>query len=256
MNTEVLEQLKTSYNAQRQMAELEPKKEELTRNVEAAEQIWLTLTEELARRERSLVTRLKIRMGQTVPDLEELRADVTCAQQRLELAKAQLEACNKIRTQAMSRFMRAPSLTILKRRAKEDPETARAFALMEIRFCAEKVLPLLEKNYRAWEEYLTIIPQGVILEGVVQSEYNRIYDAVLKAPEACLPLLDRIREAAEILKEPFTVRYYFQDSKAFMRDHTKGLDNKKAEIAMPQIETQKSDIQHLLNWINRKYPGF
>lgn len=256
MNMEVLEQLRTSYNAQREMAELEPKKEELTRNVEAAEQIYLTLTEELARRERNLVTRLKIRMGQTIPDLEQLRADITYAQQRLEQAKEQLEACNKIRTQAMSRFMRAPSLAILKRRAKEDPETAIAFAAMEIDFCAMKLQPLLDKTYQAWEEYLTIIPQGVILEGVEQSEYNRIYGAVMTTPEACLPLLARIQEAAQILKEPFTVRYYFCDHKAFMHDHTKGLDNKKAEIAMPQIKTQKSDVQYLLKQVNRKYPAF
>lgn len=251
MENETVQQLRSYYSLTRKNAALNREDAALKALADAAEAVWLTISADLDARKSGMGHMLRQLFKKADPELEALEADARDAEARYLKIKADYQRCHQELAANRTKRLLLPSLSILKRRAMADPETAKAYAVMEVRFCVEQVNPILEEILRALKEYLDLVPNGNFREGIEQSRYNHIYGDLMKLPEQSLPWLTRIGEALEILHAPFHIKEYFHSSKTFFTDATRrGNQNERTRDAIRQVETQKSMIETSLRFID------
>jgi len=249
MQHEVLEQLKARYALEREMQSLDNQIPELEQEVESSENIFLVLVDAMTARERNLIVILKKLFGKIDDELAELVEEATLAEEQMDQAAEALEACRNARKEARSRLASLPSVATLRARAKKDPETSRAFADLDIRYCVEQLLPLMDENIRIIKEYRDCLPHLHDRENFSQSEANRIYKAVVEAPNPSLPLLARLELGAEMIGAEFRVMAYYAHAKEFFLGNflVATSDERKCEIALKEIDAQKRQIKYVIS---------
>ncbi len=243
MDNELLQQVKSFYDLEGQIKVLRKQEAELTERVEGAEAVLSTLSWELSDRENSIGAKLKKLLKKDDPELDALRDDVRQAEHQLSKVQNELAACKQELAAANSKKIRLPMLTTLRRRAQQDPETAKAFGKLELKCCVEQVNPLLDANRQALRELADFYREHKLEKPFPQTEFNRLFNGTIAAAEACMVYLTRIETVLEGLKCPHSFKPYYYHYKDFLWDAGNGPDiEDRAKTAMQQIKAEKDGL--------------
>ena len=91
-------------------------------------------------------------------------------------------------------------------------ENRREWAALERKLCAEALLPLLEQTEAALEDYRRLLRGELTAAG---ERYEQATNHIFCA-ENCTHWLRRLKNAGEILEEPFDAGGYFENPAAFI----------------------------------------
>lgn len=99
--------------------------------------------------------------------------------------------------------------------ALREASDGKDWAALEAKFCAEALLPLLEKNYQALLEYRSLL-QGSRLEILTIEKQQEISAGPNIWGEKCRPLMQRLKAALDILQIPFEPGAYYRSPTAYI----------------------------------------
>lgn len=241
----ILEQQQARYDLERKLHTLQLREEELAREVESSENIFMTLFDAMTEYEHSLACKMKKLLRKPDPELEELRSDTTLAESQLKQAEDELEACRKEKAKTAAQLVKLPSFALLWIRAKKEPDIIKIFAEGEARYCAERLIPLMEVNRQVLRELADFLRENERAVPFPQSEFNRLFDQSIAAGEACRPYLARFENAMDYFQNLFfSVKEYYYDPKDFIWNAKNGPSfHDRAAAAMKQVKSQKESIE-------------
>ena len=137
-----------------------------------------------------------------------------------------------------------PAMDALRERAVSCPETAGLWAKLEAKYCAELVLPLLDATEEALEDYRQQLRGNKMGEIVTPEQGQEIGTAHIDRAKQCMPALNRLKAAMELLGQPFEIGGYFESPAGFIVSaaarHNR-LD--RANLALDQIAAIRKQIK-------------
>lgn len=118
-----------------------------------------------------------------------------------------------------------------------------AWASLEAAFCAEALQPLLEENRKALLDYRSLI-QGNHPEILSPYQQQEICVEPNLRAEKCLPYLQRLKEAREILGNPLEPGSYYDSPAAFLVAPA-AIHNRRDRInqALAQVEALQKKLK-------------
>lgn len=134
--------------------------------------------------------------------LREAEGKHTSLLQEQERLKAELEQTEK-------ELSSLPSAEDLRRQAEP-----KAWAVLEAAYCAEALLPLLEENHEALLEYRKVLRGEYPVLSL--EERQELCAEPNVCAERCLPWLERLGEALEILETPLDLGGYYASPAAYV----------------------------------------
>lgn len=147
---------------------------------------------------------------------EALRRAVNAAQSVLESLEREKESLSAQERQLETERSSLPDAATLRDRALEQPDSAQRWAALEAKYCAEALRPLLEKTEAALEDYRALLRGQRSGEIISHEERHEIGTAYIGWTNQCLPLLQRLKQAADILKQPVEIGRYFENPSGFL----------------------------------------
>lgn len=173
--------------------------------------------------------------------------------QNTSRAKAALEALAREQEQLLHRqnLLREeetalPSGQELKEAALEQPETASLWAREEIRLCAGLLLPLLEGNLEALEEYRQQLRGNRAGEILSQEQLHEIGTAHIRWASRSAQLLTRLKDAMAVLEMPFVLDGYFLNPAGYIVSAAARHNQiSRVNDALTQVESLKKQLARL-----------
>lgn len=161
-------------------------------------------------------------------DVRKAEAELSALERRIEEETAKLSSLQEQR----SIFPPADTL----RTAENEDQ----WATLELAFCAEALLPLLEDTAVALEEYRQMLRGEFPMLSVDRQQ--QIGAAPIASAEECLPLLKRLETAGALLNKPMPVPEFFRNPAGFLAAAARHNQLERAVNAQAQTERL---IKHL-----------
>lgn len=224
------------YEAQTSLLRLE---RQIKKSKEAVKQAKYDLrtAEEMLLNYRSGVRALLDRLsGRRMEKEETLASQIRHAGSTLELLLQEQERLMQQKREWEEKQNAFPTLNQLRQSTDE-----KQWAVLESKYCAEVLDPLLMENHRALLEYRSLMQgQYPVLSSQRQQE---IYAEPDSRAKQCAPYLYRLKEALDILEIPFSIGSYYESPITYLvnvvSDHNR---RDRVNQALEQVEK----IQRLL----------
>ena len=141
---------------------------------------------------------------------ETLTREIRQAQARLEALQRERSTLEADLNRTREELQQLPDKETLRRETEGS-----VWASLEAKFCTEALSPLLEENRQALLEYRSLM-QGNHPEILSPQRQQEIYAEPNVRAEKCLPYLQRLKQALEILEIPFEPGSYYDSPAAFL----------------------------------------
>ena len=228
------------YEVQTALLRLERRREEITENLKQAKYDLRSGEEKLLNYEGSVRRFFDKLSGKQEEKAEILRRELRKAEAALNSLLREKEALEQNRKALSKQLESLPSPEEL----RGTDETK--WASLEAKFCAEALLPLLEKNHEALMEYRSLM-RGNRPEILSVWEQQEICAEPNLRAEQCIPLLNRLQTAMDILGIPFEISSYYRSPAAYLvspaAKHNR-LD--RINLALNQVEAMQKKTKELL----------
>lgn len=177
---------------------------------------------------RALLHRLSGKREETE---EALTREVRQAQAQLAALQQERSALEADLKRTREELQLLPDRETLRRETEES-----RWAALEAKFCTEALSPLLEDNHKALLEYRSLM-QGNHPEILSPQRQQEIYAEPNLRAEKCLPYLQRLKQALEILEIPFEPGRYYDSPAAFLVSAA-AMHNRRDRVnqALTQVE--------------------
>ena len=166
-------------------------------------------TEDLLNYEGSLRGFLDKFSGKREEKLDSLRQAQSREESRLASLLREQETLIQKRAGAESALASLPPLEVLREADEEE------WAILEARYCAEALLPLLEETEKALLEYRELM-QRSRPEALSLTAQQEIYTAPNAWGEKCRPLIERLRAALAFQKISLAPGGFFESPTAYL----------------------------------------
>ena len=177
--------------------------------------------------------------------MEELNANLRRAEEKLEyLLRQQRDVAQELAYVQEGQSIQPPGEE-RKAAALAQPETARLWAQLECRLCAEKLAPLLEMNEKALLEYRSFLRgEYPMLSAERQQEICAEPDIWA---QQCAALLERMQEPLQILEMALEIPPYYQ-SPIFFLMYAAAKHNRmdRASQALDQVLQIRKQVRRIL----------
>lgn len=176
-----------------------------------------------------------------------LRRAVSAAQAELDVLSREQEMLKASRETIEKELLPLPSFEELRTWASENPAMKKQWAALEAGFCAEQLLPLLEKTDEALEDYRAQLRGGRMGDIVSHEELHEIGTAHITLAEACGPLLQRLRQALQLQGKSLETGRYFENPAGYIVSaaaHHNRLD--RVSEALSQVAAARRQIAAIL----------
>lgn len=130
---------------------------------------------------------------------------------------------------------------------EEDPGRRKLWAELESKLCAETLLPLLEKLDLALEDYRSQLRGEKMGEIATAERVHETSTAHIGWAKQCIPLLQRLKRAREILEQPFEPGGYFENPEGYIVSAAAKHNRlNRVNQALEQVLTLRREVESLL----------
>lgn len=177
--------------------------------------------------------------GKQEEQKENLTRKVRQAETALNALQREREALEHRRAEAEKTLTSLPALEELRKGAEKE------WAALEVRFCAEALLPLLEENEAALLEYRSLM-RGEYPVISIQRQQEIAAQPNVWA-EQCRAYLLRLKEALDILGTPFELGSYYISPAAYLAN-VAAMHNRRDRLnqALDQVEAVKKQVRKMM----------
>lgn len=177
--------------------------------------------------------------GKQSEKLEELNRQIRSAQATYDSRIREEETLERNRKETSEQLAALPSWEEL----RETDELK--WAQLERKLCAEILQPLLEKNRETLLEYRSLL-RGERPEILSVQQQQEIYSEPDAWAEKCVPLLQRLKTASDILNISFEICSYYQSPKSYLvYAATKHNRLDRVSQALDQVEKTQKIISNI-----------
>lgn len=146
--------------------------------------------------------------GKREEKTEALRREVRSREAARDALQREQESLRHQQEELTAALETLPSSETLRAEAEQE------WAVLEARYCAEALIPLLEKNEKALLEYRSVMRGEYPVLSVQRQQ--EIYAEPNIWAQRCVPLLQRLKEALDVLRIPFTLGGYYESPVAYL----------------------------------------